>query len=68
MLRYFKDTVLNQTPEGRELIKLFYYWSPLLVRVMEEDDAFTEEIKEMIDGMLAVTANKEEEILSTQVP
>ena len=24
LLRYFRDNVLNQTPEGQEIIKLYY--------------------------------------------
>lgn len=54
MLRSFKDNVLRQTPEGRELIRLFYFWNPLLIRAIEEDEALREEIKEMIDVMLPV--------------
>jgi hypothetical protein len=60
LLQYFKDTVLSQTPEGRELIRLFYFWSPLIVKAMEEDDAFREEIKGMIDTMLAVPEEESE--------
>lgn len=52
LLRYFRDTVLNQTPEGRELIKLYYQWSPTIVKAMEEDEGFKEAIKELIDAIL----------------
>ena len=60
VLQYFKDTVLSQTPEGRELIKLFYFWSPFIVKAMEEDKAFEEEIKGMIDTLLSVTDEESE--------
>ena len=59
-MQYFKDTVLSQTPEGRELIKLFYFWSPFIVKAMEEDEAFKEEIKGMIDTLLSVTDEESE--------
>ena len=59
-MQYFKDTVLSQTPEGRELIKLFYFWSPFIVKAMEEDEAFEEEIRGMIDTMLSVTEEESE--------
>ena len=59
-MQYFKDTVLRQTPEGRELIKLFYFWSPFIVKAMEEDEAFEEEIRGMIDTMLSVTEEESE--------
>lgn len=60
MLQSFKDTVLSKTPEGRELIKLFYFWSPLLVKAIEEDEALKKEITEMIDTMLSVTEEESE--------
>ena len=60
MLQYFKDTVLSKTPEGRELIRLFYFWSPLIVKAIEEDEAFKEEITEMIDTMLSPTEKEQE--------
>lgn len=52
LLRYFRDNVLNQTPEGQELIRLYYLWSPAIVRTMEEDEEFKEDVKEMTDGVL----------------
>jgi parallel beta-helix repeat protein len=52
LLRYFRDNVLSQTPEGQELIELYYQWSPVIVKAMEEDEEFKEDIKEMIDGIL----------------
>ncbi len=52
LLRYFRDNVLSQTPEGQELIKLYYQWSPVIVKVMEEDEKFKEQVKGMIDGIL----------------
>ena len=51
-LRYFRDNVLNQTPEGQELIKLYYQWIPVIVKVMEEDEVFKKDVEEMIDGVL----------------
>ena len=51
-LRNFRDSVLSTTPEGQELIKLYYEWSPAIVRAMEEDEEFREDVKEMIDGVL----------------
>ncbi len=34
------------------MIILYYLWSPTIVRVMEEDEEFKEEVKQMIDGIL----------------
>ena len=34
LLRCFRDTVLSRTAEGRELIQLYYQWSPVILRVL----------------------------------
>lgn len=52
LLRYFRDNVLTQTPEGQEIIKLYYQWSPAIVKAVEEDEEFKEEVKEVIDKIL----------------
>jgi hypothetical protein len=52
LLRYFRDNVLSQTPEGQEIIRLYYEWSTVIVKAMEEDEEFKQEVKEMIDGIL----------------
>jgi hypothetical protein len=53
VLRCFRDTVLSQTPEGQEIIKLYYEWSPAIVKAMEADEEFREEIKALIDLFFA---------------
>jgi hypothetical protein len=52
LLRYFRDNILNQTPEGQEIIRLYYQWGPAIVKAMEQDEEFKEEMKEMIDGVM----------------
>jgi len=54
VLRYIRDNVLTHTPEGQEVIKLYYQWNPVIVKAMEEDEEFKEEVKEMIDGVLGL--------------
>jgi hypothetical protein len=54
LLRNFRDTVLKETLEGQQLIKLYYEWSPVLVRALDKDDGFRAEIAEMIDGIVPV--------------
>ena len=50
-VRYVLD-ILNRIFEGQELIRLYYQWSPAIVKVMEKDERFKSELKEMIDGVL----------------
>jgi hypothetical protein len=52
LLRNFRDNVLINTPGGKELIRLYYEWSPVVVKAMEENEEFKEDVKEMIDGVL----------------
>jgi len=52
LLRYVRDNVLNQTPTGQALIRLYYEWSPVIVNVMEKDENFREELKEIIDEIV----------------
>ena len=59
-LRYIRDNVFSQTPEGKELISLYYQWSPVIVEVMENDEEFSEEVEEMIDGLLKLIEGEAE--------
>jgi hypothetical protein len=59
LLRHFRDDVLSQTPVGQEIIRLYYELSPVIVRVMEEDEEFKEEVKKMIEGVLILISEEE---------
>jgi hypothetical protein len=52
LLRWFRDHVLRRTPEGKQIIKLYYQWSSLLLKAMKEDDALQEEVKEIVDHLV----------------
>jgi hypothetical protein len=51
-LRRFRDEVLSTTPFGQEYIRLYYEWSPVIVQAMEEDEAFRQEVQELIEQLL----------------
>ena len=51
-LRFFRDEVLSKTREGQEIIRLYYEWSPLIVKMIEEDAEFEAEVREFIDGIV----------------
>ena len=59
LLRYIRDNVLSETPTGRELIKLYYQWSPVVVKAMEEDAELKAEMKELIDEVLGLVGEVE---------
>jgi len=52
LLRYLRDSVLSQTPEGQQIIRLYYQWSPAIIQMMEADEQFKEEVKEMVNGVI----------------
>jgi hypothetical protein len=54
LLRSFRDNILNKTPEGREMIRLYYAWSPVIVGALEKDKKFKEEMKAVVDEILLV--------------
>ncbi len=59
ILRSLRDEVLGEIPEGQELIKLYYEWSPAIVKAMDEDERFKEDIKEMVNGLLMLFEDDE---------
>lgn len=60
LLRNFRDNFLSETPVGQEIIRLYYEWNPVIVKAMEEDEDFREEVKEVIDGILLLISEKVE--------
>lgn len=52
LLRSFRDTILRKTSEGREIIALYYLWSPTVVAAMDKDDEFRADVKRFIDDIL----------------
>ena len=52
LLRFVRDNILSRTPEGRELIKVYYQWSPIIVQIMTTDENFKEELKDVINDAL----------------
>ena len=57
-LRTFRDDVLRRTPEGRELIRLYYQWGPSVAQAIMADDQFREEAKELADAVLMMIAGE----------
>ena len=42
------------------MVKLYYQLSPVIVKAMEKDEEFKEELKEMIDGVLGLVVEETE--------
>jgi hypothetical protein len=52
LLRYLRDNILSNSPEGQELINLYYEWSPAVSEMMEADESFKADVKKLVDGVL----------------
>jgi hypothetical protein len=59
LLRYLRDNVLNTSSEGQEIIKLYYELSPVIVEMVNEDEEFKTQVKEMIDGVVTLIGEEE---------
>jgi len=51
LLRNFRDNVLSQTPAGREMIRLYYEWSPTIIKEMRGDEALRAQMKKTLDNV-----------------
>jgi hypothetical protein len=45
ILRDYRDNELNNSPEGREIIKIYYQWNHVMVNIMEADEELKNEVK-----------------------
>ena len=48
----FKTTILSKSQEGQALIDLYHKWSPIIVRAVEGDEEFKQEVKDIVDEVL----------------
>jgi hypothetical protein len=58
MLRRFRNHFIDSGPEGEEIIKFYYKWSPLLVKAIEDDEELEEQLREVVDTVLFLTEEK----------
>ena len=56
LLRHIRDTILKSTPEGQELIQLYYTWNRLLIKAIENDPGLKETLKTVLEQTIEVVA------------
>jgi hypothetical protein len=61
LLRKYRDNVLSKTPEGQELIKAYYKFSPTVTKLLEQRPLLKNKAKAFIDSMLPAIREKVEE-------
>ena len=52
LLKQFRDAVLTKTDEGRQLIEIYYKWSPWIADALKQSQELKEEIKDIIDELI----------------
>ena len=60
LFRKFRNHFINRGLEGEEIIKFYYKWSPLLVKVIEEDEEIEKQLREVADTILFLVEEKTE--------
>jgi len=61
LLRKYRDNVLSKTPEGQEIIKTYYKFSPTVTKLFEHMPLLKNRAKTFIDGMLPGIRKKVED-------
>jgi len=61
LLREYRDNVLSKTPEGQEIIKNYYIFSPTVTKLLEQIPLLKNRVKAFIDSMLPAIREKVEE-------
>jgi hypothetical protein len=61
LLRAYRDSVLGKTPEGQEIIKTYYKFSPTITNLLEQGPLLKNRAKAFIDSMLPSIREKVEE-------
>jgi hypothetical protein len=61
MLRAYRDNILSKTPEGQELIKTYYKFSPTVTEFLERNPVLKNKAKRLIESMLPGIREKVEE-------
>jgi len=57
-LRWYRDTILSKTPEGREVIQLYYELSPAIAGVLQGNEKLTLAIKALADSLLPLNLSE----------
>ncbi len=56
LLRNLRDDILLKTPEGQEMVRMYYEWSPVVLKVIKEDKDGKKRVSSIIDEMLLLMA------------
>jgi hypothetical protein len=54
IVRAVRDNILSKTSQGREIIRLYYQWAPVITMAVRNDRALKAEMRELIDSILGL--------------
>ena len=55
LLKHFRYAVLAKTDEGRQLIELYYTWSPWITEALKQSKELKEEVQTIIEEIIPLT-------------
>ena len=61
LLREYRDNVLSKTPDGQEIIKTYYQYSPTVTELLERRPLLKDKARMIIDNMLPGIRKKVQE-------
>ena len=53
--RWVREKILSKTPEGRKIMELYYTWSPVIVKMMEEDEDLKGKVHQILDDIVSLS-------------
>ena len=53
--RWVGEKILSRTPEGRKIMELYYTWSPVVVKMMEEDEDLKGKVHQILDEIVSLS-------------
>ena len=60
ILRFFRDSVLNKTPSGREIIKMYNEWNYRIARLAREDEELKKQLTQTFHQIFSLIRIAEE--------
>ena len=50
--RWVRDEILSKSPEGRKIMGIYYTWSPVIVKMMDEDEDCKGKVHQLFDEIV----------------
>ena len=54
LFKCLRDSLLKQSKEGQEIVRLYNQYNALLISVIEEDPDFKNQVKDILDQLIPI--------------